>query len=182
MDDLENLKTGLDLIHKDFERFLDSVDEETTIAFARDVRSYYDQHLSTADTKASSILALALPAIAVLIHFGSSGWQDIARWGGVASLFLGIIFALLAIQPRRFIHRETPVPGFIFWENLKGYKSLDEYTLAFAALDGPGIIAAYSKQHFAVAWTLTRKYRWLHLSVPAVVLGLVLTAVSLAIP
>src|ERR1043166_8950819 len=100
MDD-EGATDGLGGIHQELRRFVDMQDEETTIAFARDVRGYYDQHLSTADAKAGSILALALPAIGVLLHFGASGWRDATRWTGVTALFLGIIFALLAIQPRR---------------------------------------------------------------------------------
>lgn len=180
MDDLEGAAGVLAPLHEDFLRLLQTLDDDTTIGFASDVSSYYDHHLTTADAKAGSVIALALPVAGVILHFTESGWREGTRWVGVAGIFVGVLCALLALQPRRGPGHRRPLKGFIFWEHLAPYSSSAEYGKALAGLDVPGILAAYAEQHFAIASILRKKYFWLHYSVPALVGGLAVAGVGYA--
>jgi hypothetical protein len=156
---------------------------DPTEEFLWKVHGYTSEFIRFADTKAALVVAWSSTLISGLFglkahrllsphRFTTDAIDVCTTVGGVAaavafsSLVVAFLIAMTIIMPRLWTKRKI---GLIFWENIQGYKSAEQFLAALA--QEQGFVNAIADHVFMVSAVCQRKYRRLKLAIGLSLVG-----------
>lgn len=121
--------------------------------FPLTVNGYLNQYIQLMDVKATAIAAAALVLIGLGLSDQAKNAEPILRVFGIAFAGVSSIYALHTVLPR------TPHSGngHIFWVDVSGFKSAEDYWKSVDSLTADDIGREYARQNFEVSRILIRK-------------------------
>jgi hypothetical protein len=134
--------------------------------FVSSVREHLNWYIKMADQKASILLTAQLAflglfanALGTLFPTSSVWFQAFAVLSAVSGLF-GVFLAGWVVYPR------TPKPekGFVFWENIREYDSVEAYGESLHELGDEGIVDEEINENYELAQVAKQKYSYLRWS------------------
>lgn len=133
--------------------------------------SYLTDNIKFADSKAGVLIGMdGLLLRAAVDYFKSAGITieslfasstSVGRFSvifGSVFLIVGIIMSLAVVFPRRGSGTRR---GFVFWESIAEYPSVDEYTNDVMNISDDELDRKMAEQQYYVSKTATKKYRML---------------------
>lgn len=143
--------------------------------FPSTVNGYLNQYVQLMDVKATAVAAAALVLIGLGLSDQAKSADPILRIVGVSFAGVASFYALHTVLPR------TPHSGngHIFWTDVSGFKSAEDYWKSVEKLTDEDIGREYARQNFEVSRILIRKT--LHVRRAIVWFGAACASIALAV-
>ena len=155
----------------------------TKAELAGRTHDHLNKYIAGADQKASILLTgqfafLGLAATAVKDIIKTTGplfyWLSTGTAAaGIAAVFLAIV----VIYPRS----PSPEKGFIYWENITAYDSVQNFREAFDELPDSDIGDEVVTQNYMLAKVADQKYKYLRWSLGTTILMVILASLAGAV-
>ncbi|MBL7800306.1 MAG: hypothetical protein JNL95_06225 [Chitinophagales bacterium] len=147
---------------------------ETPEGFGKGVNDYFNHYVTVADAKAGAILAANFILLGGLIDISLCDCILVPYLlSGIASI-ASIIFCGIVLYPRL----AKAEKGFIFWENIKSYNSINEYLNDVRQLDIPKVEEEYAMQNWHVSKILSSKNKYVRIAITLFIISLIFFVVT----
>lgn len=155
--------------------------------FAVATRSFLQDQIRLADSKAAVVSTVSIAVLAYLLRAGGGGdwhrplaawgWDSLLGLGAVAALGAGLAGSLAVVLPRVAGRSE----GYVFWQAILGHPTSEDYARAVRELDDRALEASLLEDCHRLAGICARKFAALRRSMRLASLGLLLGLLWLAL-
>ncbi len=139
--------------------------------FSKEIGDTYHTYISIADAKAAALIAITILLIGYLPELTGKSWVEYLTFfiSGIC-LVVSIVFSLLTVFPRQNISKKD----VLFWEDVRHFKTEEEYWNALKSLSEEEVGRKYASQNFALSKILHKKYKCIRHSIMFFIIGLAL--------
>jgi hypothetical protein len=137
--------------------------------FGKGVNDYLNHNITVADAKAAAILATNFVLLGGLSGFCFCSCTQILVL--ITGVFAAVSILLCAIV--LFPRLPKAAKGLIFWENIKQFKTMDEYIKEAGKLKEENVEEEYAKQNWHVSNVLSTKHKYIRFAIATFVVAFI---------
>jgi len=137
--------------------------------FAKGINDYLNHSVTVADAKAAAVLATNFILLGGLSTFCYCSCTQILYLITGISAAISILLCAIVLFPRL----QKADKGLIFWENIKQFKTMEDFISETGKVNQSKVEEEYSKQNWHISNVLSKKHTFIRFSIGFFVLAFV---------